>query len=317
MSFRIVSTGSYVPENTIDNFALSEIMDTNDEWITQRVGIKERHISINETTSDMAYQASLKALEAGNTAPGEIDMIICATISAEHKSPNLACMVQKKLGASCPCLDVNCACSSFIYALDTAAGFFARKKVRKMLLVGAERISGIIDWNDRSTAVIFGDGAGAVLLEEGDNYLASRLTASGNDEIIRIPNYAGDSPFYKGERENPYIMMNGQETFKFAVKSMCRDIQDVAGQAGIPVSDIDWVVPHQANSRIIDFAKKKLDIPQERFLMNINKFGNTSSASIPMMLDQLNSTGNLKRGDNVAMCAFGGGLSSAACIIRW
>lgn len=317
MSFRIVSTGSYVPENTIDNFALSEIMDTNDEWITQRVGIKERHISTDETTSDMAYQASLRALEAGNTAPGEIDMIICATITAEHKSPNLACMVQKKLGASCPCLDVNCACSSFIYALDTAAGFFARRKVRKMLVIGAERISGIIDWNDRSTAVIFGDGAGAVLLEEGDNYLASRLTASGNDEIIRIPNYAGDSPFYKGVKEAPYIMMNGQETFKFAVKSMCRDIQDVAGQAGIPVSDIDWVVPHQANSRIIDFAKKKLDIPQERFLMNINKFGNTSSASIPMMLDQLNSTGNLKRGDNVAMCAFGGGLSSAACIIRW
>ncbi len=317
MSFRIVSTGSYVPENTIDNFALSEIMDTNDEWITQRVGIKERHISTDETTSDMAYQASLRALESGNTAPGEIDMIICATITAEHKSPNLACMVQKKLGASCPCLDVNCACSSFIYALDTAAGFFARRKVRKMLVIGAERISGIIDWNDRSTAVIFGDGAGAVLLEEGDNYLASRLTASGNDEIIRIPNYAGDSPFYKGVKEAPYIMMNGQETFKFAVKSMCRDIQDVAGQARIPVSDIDWVVPHQANSRIIDFAKKKLDIPQERFLMNINKFGNTSSASIPMMLDQLNSTGNLKRGDNVAMCAFGGGLSSAACIIRW
>ena len=317
MSFRIVSTGSYVPEKVLTNAELSAMVDTSDEWITQRVGIKERHISTTESTSDMAFRAASAALEAASVPASALDMIICATITAENKAPNLACSLQKKLGASCSAMDMNCACSSFIYALDTAAGFFERGKARRILVVGAERISSIVDWKDRSTCVIFGDGAGAVLLEKGENYLASRLCASGNDEIICIPNFAGTSPFYKGYMSDPVIHMNGQETFKFAIKSMCRDLENVASDIGIKLGDIDWVVPHQANSRIIEYAQKKLGIPVEKFCIEIEKFGNTSSASIPIVLDRMNRDGRFRSGDLIAMCAFGGGLSSAACILRW
>lgn len=317
MSFKVLSTGSYVPDRILDNDELSRMVETNDEWITQRVGIKQRRISVDEPTSEMAYKASKRALDAAGVTADQVDMIICASITAEYKSPNVACMVQKKLGATCPAMDINCACSAFIYALDTAAGFFARGKAQKILVVGAERLSGIIDWSHRSTCVIFGDGAGAVLLEKGDNYLSSKLNSTGDNDIIRIPNYGGDSPFYKGIIEKPVINMNGQETFKFAVKAICRDITDVAQMAGIQVEDISWVVPHQANSRIIDFARKKLPIPADRFYINIERFGNTSSASIPIALDELNNKGCFKRGELLALCAFGGGLSSAACIIRW
>ncbi len=317
MSFKVLSTGSYVPDRILDNDELSRMVETNDEWITQRVGIKQRRISVDEPTSEMAYKASKRALDAAGVTADQVDMIICASITAEYKSPNVACMVQKKLGATCPAMDINCACSAFIYALDTAAGFFARGKAQKILVVGAERLSGIVDWSHRSTCVIFGDGAGAVLLEKGDNYLSSKLNSTGDNDIIRIPNYGGDSPFYKGIIEKPVINMNGQETFKFAVKAICRDITDVAQMAGIQVEDISWVVPHQANSRIIDFARKKLPIPADRFYINIERFGNTSSASIPIALDELNNKGCFKRGELLALCAFGGGLSSAACIIRW
>jgi len=313
----IVSTGSYVPEKILTNAELATMVDTSDEWITQRVGIKERHISTSESTSDMAFMAASRALKAACIPAGAVDMIICATITAESKAPNLACSLQKKLGAGCPAMDVNCACSSFIYALDTAAGFFERNRVERILVVGAERISGILDWKDRSTCVIFGDGAGAVLLEKGDNYLSSRLCASGNDEIIYIPSFIGTSPFYNTKPEEPVIQMNGQETFKFAIKSICRDLEAVASDAGIKLDDIDWIVPHQANSRIIEYAQKILGIPAGKFCVEIEKIGNTSSASIPIVLDGMNSDGRFKRGDLVAMCAFGGGLSSAACILRW
>lgn len=317
MSFRIISTGSYVPEKIVTNDDLAGMVDTSDEWITQRVGVKKRHIATSETTSDLAYKAAEKALKNGGTSPGEIDMIICATITAEYKAPNLACMVQKQIGASCPAMDINSACSSFIFALDTAAGFFSRGKAKKILIIGAERISGILDWSDRGTCIIFGDGAGAALLGEGENFLSAKLFTKGDNEIIRIPNFAGSSPFYTGVSETPYIRMKGQETFKFAVNAMCRDLREAAAEAGIKESEIDWVVPHQANNRIIEFAKKKLDIPGERFCRNIENYGNTSSASIAIMLDELNQSGKLKRGDIVALCAFGGGLSSAACILKW
>ena len=317
MSFRIVSTGSYVPEKILNNEELSHMVETNDEWITQRVGIKERHISVDEPTSELGYKAAQRALDAAGVTADQIDMIICASITAEYKSPNVACMIQKKLGATCPAMDINCACSAFVFALETAAGYFARGKVNRMLVVGAERLSATVDWTHRSTCVIFGDGAGAVLLEKGDNYLSSQLHSYGDNDIIRIPNYGGDSPFYKGPIEKPVINMNGQETFKFAVKSICKDIADVAADAGVRMEDISWVVPHQANSRIIDFAKKKLPIPGDRFYLNIERYGNTSSASIPIALDELNRKGCFKRGELLALCAFGGGLSSAACIIRW
>ena len=186
-----------------------------------------------------------------------------------------------------------------------------------MLVIGAERISRLLDWDDRSTCVIFGDGAGAMVLGRGENYLASQLSSKGVDDRIRTPVFEGKSPFNKRKQETPYIHMKGQETFRFAVTAMTHDLKNLIAQAGFSEEDIDWVVPHQANIRIIDAAKKRLRIPPERFCVNIDRYGNTSAASIPMMVDELNRSGRLKRGDLLALCAFGGGLSSAACILRW
>lgn len=318
MSFSVLGTGSYVPPRVVTNDELSTMVDTSDEWIAQRVGVRQRHVCTTETAADLAVEAAKKALEDGHTKPEELDLILAATVSGEDVSPNIACMVQNRLGATCPSYDINAACSAFIFLLETAAGYFARKKVKKVLVVGAERLSRILDWEDRSTCVIFGDGAGAVLLGEGENYLASHLYTRGGDDVIKIPNFIGKSPFYEREPIKPYIHMKGQETFKFAVNAMCGDVRLVMDEAGLAGPDVAWVVPHQANARIIDLARRKLaDIPAGRFFVNIDRYGNTSAASIPMALDELNRAGQLHRGDHLVLCAFGGGLSSAACVLRW
>ncbi len=317
MSFKILGTGHFVPSRVVTNDELSTIVETSDEWISQRVGVRERRVCTTETAADLAYGAALEALSMSNTKPEELDMIICATVSPDDASPSMACTVQSMLGATCPAFDVSAACSGFIYMLETAAGFFARKKVKKMLVVGGERLSRIVDWSDRNICVIFGDGAGALVLGEGDDYLSSKIFAKGGDNVIKIPHFGGTSPFYQNELPKPYIYMNGQETFKFAVNVMVQDITDVIREAGLQMSDIAWVIPHQANARIIDAASRKLDIPAERFGKNIEKYGNTSAASIPILMDELNREGKFKDGDYLVLCSFGGGLSSAACVIRW
>jgi len=317
MSFRIVSIGGYVPPKVVTNDDMESLVDTTDAWIVERTGIRERHVCEMETTSDLAYEAAKICLERGNTKPEELDLILCATVSPEYVTPTVSCMLQNYLGATCPALDINAACSAFIYMLDTAEAFFMTGRYKKILIVGAERLSGVTDWTDRSTCVIFGDGAAALLLEKGDNYLVSKLVTAGGDNVIKIPNFNGNSPFYKREQLRPYTHMNGQETYKFAVKSMVKDLQDVIAKAGLTEQDIDCVVPHQANLRIIDAAKKRLDIPDDRFHWNIDRYGNTSAASIPLVLNELVENGDLNRGDLVALAAFGGGLSSAACILRW
>jgi len=317
MSFKILGTGRYVPSRVVTNDELSAIVDTSDEWISQRVGTRQRHVCTSESTAELACGAARRALEMSGTEASDIDMILCATVSADDASPSLACMTQNLLGATCPAMDVNGACSGFIYALDTAAGFFARKKVRKMLVIGAERLSRLVDWTDRNTCVIFADGAGAVVLGEGDAYLSSKLYAKGGDTVIKIPQFEGQRRFSTREAKSPYIYMNGQETFKFAVNAMVGDLLDVINDAGLSQSDIDLVIPHQANVRIIDAAIKKLEIPAERFGKNIERYGNTSAASIPILLDEINRSGRIKKGDHLAFAAFGGGLTSAACVLRW
>lgn len=317
MSFQILGTGHFVPSRIVTNDELATFLDTSDEWISRRVGVKERRVCTTETANDLAYRASLNALEMAGVKPEELDMILCATVSGEDASPSMACMVQSFLGATCPAMDVSAACSGFIYMLDTAAGFFSRGRVKKMLVVGAERMSRILDWEDRNTCVIFGDGAGAMVLGEGDHYLSSKLVAKGGDTVIKIPLSAGKSPFYENETSKPYVYMNGQETFKFAVNAICEDLPDVIAAAGLTESDIALVLPHQANIRIIDAAARKLSIPAERFCSNIEKYGNTSAASIPILADELNRSGKLHDGDYLALCSFGGGLSSAACILKW
>lgn len=314
---KIIGTGSYLPERIVTNNDIAELVETSDEWVVQRVGIKERRICVTETTTDMAVAASQKALEAAGITPGDLDMIICSTITSDRICPTTAAMVQKTIGADCPAFDVNSACSGFLFALDTADAFIKRGGAKKILVVGSERMSKIVDWKDRSTCVIFGDGAGAAVVTEGDGYLASKLYTKGGDDVIDIPWDTTNSPFWKGEPRDTAVLMKGQETFSFAVKRITEDVSYVAEQAGIALSDIAYVVPHQANLRIIVFASKRLGIPIDKFVVDIEKCGNTSSASAAIALDDLVRSGKLKRGDIIAMCAFGGGLSSAVNIIKW
>lgn len=317
MSFYIKGTGMYVPENIVTNDDIAKLVDTNDEWIKQRVGISERRISINETTDDMAYQAAVKALENAGCKAEELDLIIGATVSGENICPSVASMLQHRLGAHCPAYDINAACSAFIFLLETAAGFFARKRAAKVLVVGAERLSGVLDWTDRGTCIIFGDGAGAAVLEAGDGYIDSVITTVGGDDVIKIPCYTGTSPFYKGASDTPCIHMQGQETFKYAVNAITHDISSLLSRNQLTADDIKYIIPHQANARIIDLAARKLKIAPEKFVVNIEKYGNTSSASIPMALDEVNRAGKLQKGDLIILTAFGGGLSNAACLIKW
>lgn len=318
MSFKIIGTGSYVPPKVVTNDDLTLFLDTSDEWISSRSGIKERHVVTDQTTSELATEAAKHALENADTSIDEIDMILCATVSGEYISPNVACMVQHNLGANCPCLDINGACTAWIYLMDTAAAFFAKGGIRKMLVIGTESMSRILNWHERSTCVLFGDGAAAVVLEKGDNYIASTFVTNGGDDVIAIPTKKGISPWYEREELLPLIHMNGQETYKFAVSNFPKRIAEVLEKAGLHESDVDWVIPHQANKRIIDGAARRMKgISPDHFCVNIQKYGNTSSASIPLAMDEWNRAGKFKEGDLIAMVAFGGGLSSAACLVRW
>ncbi len=318
MSFRILGTGSFVPEKVVTNDDLSKMVETTDEWITKRVGVKERRVCTGETVTDLGTEAARRALENAGVRPEELDLIIAPTISADTISPGLGGMVQHRLGAHCPSFDMNVACPGFLFGLDVAAGFFARKAVRKVLVVSAERMSGLLDWTDRSTCCIFGDGAGAAVLGEGGNYLSSELHTTGGDDIISIPTAWDNSPFYERERGKSCVHMQGQETYKFAVTSMVNDIRSVMEKAGITGEQVKAVIPHQANYRIINEARRRLpEIAPEKFYMNIDKYGNTSSASEPILLDEVSRSGVLQPGDYVVLSAFGGGLSSAACVIRW
>ncbi len=317
MSFKIIGTGSYLPPKIVTNDDLAKTLDTSDEWITQRVGISERHISENESAGDMGYKAALKALEMSNTNPEGIDLIIAASITGDNICPTVAGTIQKLLGSNAIAFDINSACSGFLFALDTAAGFFERGKVKKALVIGSERMSKILDWNDRSTCVIFGDGAGAVVLSVGDGYIASKLSTKGDEDVIKIPSGINNSPFYEKETAIGKVFMDGQETFKFAVNTITTEITDIAKENDISLDDIKYIVPHQANIRIIQYASKRLSIPMEKFCVNIEKCGNTSAASIPIVLDELRRTKDLKEGDLIILSAFGGGLSSATTLIRW
>lgn len=318
MSFQILGAGSFVPEKVVTNDELSRMVETSDEWIVKRIGVKQRHVCTTETVTDLGVEASKRALEDAGVKAEELDLIIAATISADTISPGLAGMVQNRLGAHCPAFDMNVACPGFLFALDVAAGFFARKTVKKVLVVSAERMSGLLDWGDRGTCCIFGDGAGAAVLGEGDAYLASELHTQGGDDVISIPTAWNNSPFYTVERDKSCVHMKGQDTYKFAVTSMVRDIRSVMEKAGIAGEQVKAVIPHQANLRIINEARRRLpEIDKDKFLVNIDRVGNTSSSSEPILLDEAARAGMFQPGDYIVMSAFGGGLSSAACVIKW
>ncbi len=311
-----MGTGRSVPAFVLDNARLSEMVDTSDDWIVSRTGIRERHICLTESLADLATDAASRALSQAGVSARELSLILCATLQGDYVTPSLACTVQKRLEATCPAFDINAACTGFLYALDTAAGHYARRGGR-VLVIAAENMSKHIDWNDRATCVLFGDGAGAVVLEQGDNLLASKIGATGNDEFLTIFGSHSRFPGADIPLGKQSVYMNGQEIYRFAVGSMCRDIDDALRTANVSVEDIRFFLVHQANKRILDAAKARLGVNDERMVMTIERYGNTSAASIPIMLDEMNRADRLTRGDLLVFCAFGGGLTTGAAVIRW
>lgn len=299
------------------NEQLSQMVDTSDEWIQSRTGIQSRHICTTESLLDLAALAAERSLAQAGVAASELDMILCATVQGDFVTPSLACMVQKSIGATCPSFDINAACTGFVYALDVAAGFFARKHVKKVLLVAAECLSKHVDWEDRSTCILFGDGAGAVVLAEGENLLASKLTAVGNDELLTIGGTPSTFPGAIDKARKQAIYMNGQEIYRFAVNAICRDVGEVLRKAKATVQDVRYFLLHQANQRILDAARARMHVDEEKVPSTISQYGNTSSASIPILLDELNRADKLHGGDLLVFCAFGGGLTTGAVAIRW
>jgi len=308
MGITIRGMGYYVPDKVLTNFDLEKMVDTSDDWITTRTGIKERRIAGSESLTDMAYRASLEALESAQIDPQEIDTIILATLTPDLGFPASACLLQARLGANrAYAFDISAACSGFLYGLEIASSMLSSGRAKRVLLVGAEKLSQIVDWTDRATCVLFGDGAGAVVLSsEGEGeLLASVMRSDGNYWEILYAERCG------------YIKMKGKELFKLAVRSMADVCEEVLQRAGVSTQDINLIVPHQANIRIIQALAEKLNVPMERVYSNIHKYGNTSAASIPIALCEAYKEGKLKRGDLVLLTAMGGGLTWGASLIRF
>ena len=324
-SASIIGTGSYAPDRVMTNADLEKLVETSDEWIHSRTGIRERRIAGTEMpTSEMAARAALAAMENAGITAGEIDLIICATVTPDMFFPNTACFVQTKIGAvNATCFDLSAACSGFLFGVETARQFIASGTCRTVLVIGADKLSSIVDWSDRNTCVLFGDGAGAAILQhrEGSRgVMATRMGSNGAlAEILYIP--GGGSAHPAGgptSAEHPVtIRMNGRETYKHAVTAMVEASQQVLADAGITASEIACFIPHQANLRIIEAIAGRLDVAMDRFMINLDRYGNTSAAAVAIALDEANRTGRFKRGDKILMVVFGGGLTWASTVVEW
>jgi 3-oxoacyl-[acyl-carrier-protein] synthase-3 len=315
---RIIGTGSYLPEKILTNQDLEKLVDTSDEWIYSRTGIRQRHIAAeNESASDLALVASRRALDAAGITPQDIDLIIVATTTPDMVFPSTACLLQAKLGiANCPAFDLQAVCSGFVYALATADQLMKSGQYRNVLVVGAEVYSRILDWNDRSTCVLFGDGAGAVVLTKSDQpgILASRLHADGSyAHILSVP--GGVSRGAVAGR--PLLQMEGNAVYKFAVKVLSEVAEETLEAAGVAKSEVDWLIPHQANVRIIQSTAKKLGLGMERVVVTVERHANTSAASVPLALDEAVQDGRVRAGQNVLLEGVGGGFTWGAVLVRW
>ena len=320
----IVALGKFLPEKRLTNFDLEKIVDTSDEWIRARTGIVERRVaSANEKTSDLASRAALAALKHSPIPASKIELIIVATISPDSNFPSMACLVQKTIGARhAVAFDIGAACSGYLYALTTAKQYILTGLYRNALVVAAERITSLIDWKDRSTCILFGDGAGACVLApvKGKGISADYMHSQGEyGELMSVVATDFRNPYNQKSTLThlPYVVMHGQELFKIAVHSMADAVQKVLRKAHLKITDVDCIVPHQANDRIISAVAKNLGIPKEKFFINIDKYGNMSAASIAVALEEAVESRRIRKGDNVVLVAFGAGLVSAANVIRW
>ncbi len=316
MSLKITGTGSCLPKKTVSNEELSKIVETSDKWIKERTGISKRQICVDETITDLAYMAAVEALESSGTKAEELKYIICSTIGSDHITPSLACAVGERLNLSCPAFDLNAACSGFIYSLDMADSLISTNKADKILIICAEKMSSYTDWTDRSTCVLFGDGAGACICEKGESLKYLYTETLCNTSILHLDAGNGNSPFSDNVPRG-YLKMDGKEVFKFAVTAFERHIEKAMNAINLNVSDIDIYLLHQANKRIIDFARTRLNQPDNKFPTNVEKFGNISSASIPILLDELVRNNLINKGNMLFLSAFGAGLTSGCCVLEW
>ena len=319
---KMIGFGLYTPKNLVENERLQEFLETSDEWIRTRTGIERRYISLDENTSDLAVEASKKALSQARLSAEEIDLIIVATVTPDNFTPSTACIVQDKLGAkNAWAFDINAACTGFIYALKLGRSLIRWGEANNALIIGAETLSKALNWEDRGSCVLFGDGAGATVLtstEEDCGIKCVNVKSDGSkgDSLV-IQGLPLNSPFKDGrEVSENYINMNGREIFKFATKVMEESIVEILEKENIKIEDIAAIIPHQANLRIIDYVVKRLGIPREKFITNLQNYGNTSGASIPIALCESIDEGNLKKGDNIIMVGFGGGLTWGAALIK-
>jgi 3-oxoacyl-[acyl-carrier-protein] synthase-3 len=320
MYSRIVGTGKYLPERVLANADLERMVDTTDEWIRTRTGIERRHIAADdEATSDLAHKAALAALEDAGLAPDDIDLVLVGTTTPDLIFPNVACLVQEKLKIrSCPAFSLEAACSGFLYALVVADQFIRGGMARRALVIGAETMSRIIDWTDRETCVLFGDGAGAVILEaaESPGILYSTLGADGRYRELLYAS-SGVSTKHREKGDKAALRMKGNEVFKVAVKTLENLVDEIVEKNHLEKGQIDWLIPHQANIRIIAATAKRLELPMERVVLTVREHGNTSAASVPMALDTAIRDGRIKRGDLLLLEAFGGGFTWGASLIRY
>jgi 3-oxoacyl-[acyl-carrier-protein] synthase-3 len=319
---RILGTGSYLPERVVTNDDLAERIETSDEWIRERTGIRQRHVAADgQTTVDLAFEAATRALEAAGVAASEIDLIVLGTTTPDIVFPSSACLLQHRLGANgCAAFDVNAACSGFMYALGTANAMIKSGMAKKALVIGAETLTRMLDWNDRTTAVLFGDGAGAVVLGASNEpgILSTHLHADGGYGHL-LQTAVGVSRGFKPDEPNVglRISMTGNEVFKVAVKTLDAVVEETLSANGLQKSDLDWLIPHQANLRIITATAKRLEMPMDRVIVTVDRHGNTSAASVPLALDEAVRSGKVQRGELLLLEAFGGGFTWGSALIRY
>ena len=319
---RIAGTGSYLPEKVLTNEDLAKFVDTSDEWIASRTGIRERHVAAEgETTGDLGYYAAVRALEAAGVDAKELDLVIVGTTTPDLIFPSTACLIQHRIGADgCPAFDVNAACSGFIYALTVADKFIRSGAAKTALVIGSETLTRMVDWSDRTTCVLFGDGAGAVVLKADTEtgILSTHMHADGGKKEL-LWNPVGVSVGFKPGEDNAGVRINmsGNDVFKYAVKALDSVVEETLQANGLDRHAIDWLIPHQANLRIIEATAKRLDMPMERVIVTVDKHGNTSSGSVPLALDEAVRSGKVQRGQLVLLEAFGGGFTWGSALLRY
>ncbi len=319
---RIAGTGSYLPEKVLTNADLEQFVETSDEWIASRTGIRQRHVAAEgETTGDLAFHAAQRALEAAGMQGSEIELIVLGTTTPDIIFPSTACLLQHRLGANgCPAMDVNAACSGFIYALSVADKFIRTGAVKNALVVGAETLTRMLDWSDRSTCVLFGDGAGAVVLKADSEtgILSTHLHADGGKKEL-LYNPVGVSVGFKPEEKNAgvRVLMAGNDVFKYAVKALDSVVDETLQANGLSKADLDWLIPHQANLRIIQATAKRLDMSMDRVVVTVDRHGNTSAGSVPLALDEAVRSGRVQRGQLLLLEAFGGGFTWGSALLRY